>query len=373
MITATLERRTQSTAYAKVWQHIARRADEASRPDPVQVLRDDRTKIFEPMNVAADSWQRDVLQSTAKRLMLLCSRQAGKSFIMAACALLDALLHPDSEVLVISRTLRQGLELMRKLKELWRGLTGGKVHRRQQWRPNTLGPEAVISQLQVQARGWDGAALLGDEYESQTKNLKLSHELPNGSRITCLPGNPDNIVSFSAVTLLIIDEASRVPDAVMNVVTPFLAVTEEVRGRPGRMIVASTPFGKRGWFYDSWDRSVRAKAAHERGVKDAIIKVEHCPFPEADPDRRVEWDSWWRGRRGEPADLPWEVVTVTAEQCPRIKADFLESERQQIGERWFRQEYGCSFEDVTDAVFAHDVVHGMLDTSYKPMTLWCDE
>src|SRR5438045_3244400 len=51
---------------------------------------------------------------------------------------------------------------------------------------------------------------------------------------------------FSNVGLLIIDEAARVPDDLYIAVRPMLAVSG------GQLICMSTPWGKRGFFYDAW-------------------------------------------------------------------------------------------------------------------------
>ena len=72
----------------------------------------------------------------------------------------------------------------------------------------------------------------------------------------------------------------------------------------GRLLALSTPFGQRGWFYEAW-----------QGGGD------------------------------------WERVKVTAEQCPRIAADFLAAERRALGESWFRQEFCCSFEALEGLVY----------------------
>src|SRR5690349_14408099 len=42
--------------------------------------------------------------------------------------------------------------------------------------------------------------------------------------------------------------------------------------------------------------------------------------------------------------------TLTAEECPRIPREFLEEERASMGDRWFRQEYLCCFEDAVSCV-----------------------
>jgi hypothetical protein len=47
-----------------------------------------------------DPWQEKLLQSTASRLLLLCSRQAGKSTVAAALALRTALLEPKAPILL---------------------------------------------------------------------------------------------------------------------------------------------------------------------------------------------------------------------------------------------------------------------------------
>jgi hypothetical protein len=54
----------------------------------------------------------------------------------------------------------------------------------------------------------------------------------------------------SRVALLVIDEASRVDDALYASVRPMLAVSE------GRIIALSTPFGRRGWFHAAWESRV---------------------------------------------------------------------------------------------------------------------
>src|SRR5207244_3774051 len=101
------------------------------------------------------------------------------------------------------------------------------------------------------------------------------------------------------VGLLIIDEAARVPDDLYRAVRPMLAVSG------GRMICLSTPYGKRGFFYDAW----------AQGGAD------------------------------------WLRIEVPAERIPRIPPEFLEEERRAIGDSWYRQEYCCSFEAMEGLVY----------------------
>ena len=58
---------------------------------------------------------------------------------------------------------------------------------------------------------------------------------------------------------------------------------------------------------------------------------------------------------------------MTADQCPRISAAFLAEERRALGERWYRQEYLCSYEDTLDAVFATADVLGALTEDVAPL------
>jgi hypothetical protein len=210
-----------------------------------------------------DEFQTDVLKSNSKRRLLLWSRQAGKSTVCAALALHRAAYNNSALVLVVSSILRQSQETFIKIKE---GL-------------------AFINQFCYM------------KHETQTM-LKLS----NGSRIVCLPGKEDKIRSFSSVSLLIIDEAARVEDSLYMSVRPMLSISK------GDLIVVSTPFGKRGWFYNAWANSNK-----------------------------------------------WDKTKIIAYDCPRHDKDFLEEERAEMGDYWFRQEYLCEFVDQSTKIFSHDL------------------
>jgi hypothetical protein len=124
-------------------------------------------------------------------------------------------------------------------------------------------------------------------------------QLSNESRFISLPCSGDTIRGFANVKVLIIDEAARVPDDLYRTVRPMLAVSG------GRLLCLSTPYGKRGFFYDAW--------AH-----------------------------------GGPE---WMRVEVPAAQVPRIAPEFLKEERRNLGESWYRQEYCCSFEVLEGLVY----------------------
>jgi hypothetical protein len=207
-------------------------------------LAEDPVRLLIDAGMEPDGWQAAVLRSDARRLLLLASRQAGKSSVAAALALRTALLRPRSPVLLLSPSLRQSGELYRKVVDLF-GALG---------RPMGVTAESA---------------------------LRL--ELANGSRVVSLPGDEKNIRGFSGVALLVIDEAARVADALYCSVRPMLAVSQ------GRLVALSTPFGKRGWFHDEW---------HGEGEWERVkITAEQCPRISPQflaEERRALGERWFR-------------------------------------------------------------------------------
>ncbi len=207
-------------------------------------LAADPTLVLARAGLEPDPWQRGVLTSEDDRLLLLCSRQAGKSTVAAALALLAALRTPGTLVLVLSPSLRQSGELFRKVIGIF----------------NALGRPAVV--------------------RSQTA-LRL--ELAGGSRVVALPGTEGTVRGFAGVGLLVIDEAARVADDLYRAVRPMLAVSR------GRLVALSTPFGQRGWFHDAW-------ASPEPWAR---VRITAGECPRIDPaflaaERRALGDRWFR-------------------------------------------------------------------------------
>lgn len=213
-------------------------------------------------DIEPDPWQRKLLRSTAPRVLLNCTRQAGKSSMAAILAVHAALFQPNSLVLLLSPSLRQSGELFKKALACYQ--TIGEPE-----------PAATQSALQLQ--------------------------LENGSRVISLPGTGNTVRGFSGVSLLVVDEASRVPGDLYFSIRPMLAVSG------GRLLALSTPFGTRGWWYDAWR-----------------------------------------------SNEPWERYEVPASECPRISPTFLAEERRAMGEWWFAQEYECQFLDAETQPFGRE-------------------
>lgn len=222
-----------------------------------------------------DEWQAQMVRSGSRRMLLNCSRQSGKSIAADVLACHTAIYEPGSLVLLLSPSQRQSQELFRGCLSIYRALE--------------------------------------EPVEAEAETL-LRLELENGSRILSLPGKEGTIRGLSGVTLLIIDEASRVPDSLYMAVRPMLAVSG------GKVVLLSTPFGTRGFYWEAW------RKRHE-----------------------------------------WDYYEIDATQCPRISPEFLEEEKRTMGEWWYEQEYMCRFMDAQGAAFRSEDIEKIMDPEVE---LW---
>src|SRR5216683_1901882 len=75
----------------------------------------DPSLILRAAGLVPDPWQRELLLSRDRQLLLNCSRQSGKSTVVSALALHTALFVPGALVLLLSPSLRQSAEIFRKV------------------------------------------------------------------------------------------------------------------------------------------------------------------------------------------------------------------------------------------------------------------
>jgi predicted phage terminase large subunit-like protein len=211
------------------------------------------------LGIEPDPWQRDLLTSTDKRVILNCCRQSGKTTTVAISAFHYALTHPESLVLIVSPSKDQSKEFLKKIKRYYYEL------------------------------GRPGGSLV---------NSAGTLELTNGSRIVALPRSQATVRGFSAPSLLLVDEAAQVDEELYRAVLPMLIVSR------GRLILLSTPYGKRGIFWHAWEM--------------------------------------------EPG---WKKVKITADQCPRITKEDLDRDRIALAESVFAQEYYCEFAQGEGSIF----------------------
>jgi hypothetical protein len=88
----------------------------------------------------------------------------------------------------------------------------------------------------------------------------------------------------------------------------------------GRIILLSTPRGKRGFFHDVW----------------------------------IEGGADWNRTR------------IDAHQCPRISPEWLEREKAAMPDFWFRQEFLCEFCETLDSVFSFSDIQSALSDTIQP-------
>src|SRR5215472_15033414 len=78
--------------------------------------------ILQRAGMTPDRWQTEVLRTRKTQILLLCSRQVGKTLVAAALALRTALLEAPALVLVLTPSERQSSEFVRRIKELHEAL-----------------------------------------------------------------------------------------------------------------------------------------------------------------------------------------------------------------------------------------------------------
>ena len=128
----------------------------------------------------------------------------------------------------------------------------------------------------------------------QLRNGSVIHSLPTGLSGTGIRG--------FTIDLLIADEAAFIPEDVWVAVTPMLAITK------GNIVLLSTPFGREGYFY--------------RSFEDKTFKQFH----------------------------------VSSEDCPRRNDEFLAEEKRRMTKLQYAQEYLGEFIDELRQFFPTELI-----------------
>jgi Terminase large subunit, T4likevirus-type, N-terminal len=243
-------------------------SDLARAIDPARWLRD--------AGIEPDAWQERAMRSRSKRKLWNAHRQAGKSACASAKAIAHATTDPGSLVICVSPSQRQSSEWLRSTLALYARIPG-------------LPPLLSESAHRIEFAG--------------------------GSRVISLPSSEGTIRGYSKVSLLILDECARIEEPIIAATRPMIALTQ------GEIIALSTPWGRRGFFYESW--------AHGGDT--------------------------------------WEREQVTVDQCARIDSEFLKEERESLGELMYRQEYLCDFVDNDLAVFPSALIERCFTDEVTPL------
>lgn len=233
-------------------------------------------RFTQSLGIRPDKWQEQVLESESNRIIMCCARQSGKSVISAISSLHTALYLPGQLILLISASHRQSQELFKKVL----------------YYLNKLETRPYL-----------------------TEENKLSLQLANRSRIVSLPSKGDHIRGYSGVNAIFIDEASRVADELYHALRPMLSVSK------GRLVLLSTPYGKRGFFYEQFTK---------------------------------------------PTEL-WLKIEVKGTDCPRLSKETLAAEKANLGSLIYSQEYDCQFIEVGDFVFNYADLENCLTDDIEPL------
>jgi len=218
-----------------------------------------------------DKWQQEVLAYDGN-ISIRSGRQVGKSEIISEKAKDLSINYSGINILIIAASQRQSSLLFEKVR--------AKV------------------ELEITKGTY--------KYEVPPTLTRLI--LSNGTRIYCLPtGRTGYFIRGFTIDVLIADEAAYIPESVWIAITPMLAVSKKMRGM-GWFILLSTPFGKGGFYYDSF------------------------------------------------FDKDFKSFHVSSEDCPRISQDFLRKERQRMTKQEYAQEYLGEFIDEYNQFFTTELI-----------------
>ena len=200
-------------------------------------------------------YQKSFFCNPAKRKMWLASRQVGKSFCLGGMLVHSALKQDNGLSLCISTGAKAASEIIMKCIQFARAV-------------EVLTDKAIT-------------------FKSSFDGVKFS----NGSRVLALPSSTDgaNLRGWTVTGCVAIDEAAfiRNLDAIMQAIAPTLS-----RSQTAQLVIASTPAGKHGKFYDMWTAAQHDPSWHVQSttIHDAILAgldVDLDSLHKLCPDREV--------------------------------------------------------------------------------------
>lgn len=212
-----------------------------------------------------------------QKMILLASRKAGKTEVVSAAAYLEACL--GGYALIISRSDRQA--------------------------------KRVIQRALAYHKHWK---LVEDSKRPNEHEMNFV----GGGRILALPASADTILGEHGVTLLIIDEAARVKDSLYGAVDPMLDVEHS------KMVLLSTPQGRRGFFYEEWF-----------------------------------------GKR----DSGWKRHRIVWQDCPRLTQKYVDNYMRKHGTILTAQEFSCVFHPLQGCMFDVTLLDDLIEDGEEDTTI----
>jgi hypothetical protein len=240
------------------------------------------------------------MESGHRRKIINGARQAGKSTIVSAKPCHTARFYPKSISLIIAATEKQAFLDMEKVKEF---------------------------------------IARDDEYPEVKRHSDELVTLENGSWIMVAAATEKGARGPSAPRLILLDEASRIEDVVYRSgVIPMLTNNPECE-----LISISTPNGKSGFFYESfnntkWERYEVRSPWEPAGMEYRLLESEN--------------EEAYRERRAAEGIAAW--------YSPRhFNKEEQEFNLTEMGMRMYRQEYRCEFIEPEDQVFSYEEIERM--------------
>jgi len=257
-------------------------------------------------------WQEAILESKSRRIIINAARQSGKSTITSTDPCWIAKFKDKSLSIVLAPTESQSQDDMRKIQQFIR-----------------RDPEYP-------------------KYDPASTHVNVRE---NESLISVVPAT-QSARGKSQPAVVILDEASQIEDLIYTeVVTPMFTAND------GRLILLSTPYGKKGFFFDIFNNP-RPNDPWERYEVRSPWQPIQTPngldlVPYMDGDEKAYQEE--RAKKG-----------IRAWFSPR-HYDYEEQLEKlfDMGIRKYQQEYCCEFVETETSVFSYDEVSRMF-TGKRP-------
>ena len=243
----------------------------------------------------AFKWQLTVVNCKSKRIILLCSRQAGKSTIVSSIPCHTAKYHEGSLNIVIAPTEDQAKEDILKIKDF-------------------IAHDPTYPELKR-----DGSDVIA---------------LDNGSRIIVVVATDRSARGYSKPRTVVLDEASRIPDVVYKSgVVPMMNHNPQ-----GKIYMLSTPFGKSGFFYNTWTRDSKTWTKIFARTPYDVDPMDSMNLIDAEPEEEFSRRCAAQGIIGlySPNHANREEQLAILEE---------------VGETQYQQEFCCDFVEMEGQVF----------------------
>lgn len=266
-------------------------------PEVVKKLREKPSLFVEEIiGVEPYEWQKEFLDNQNERKAVVAGRQVGKSTAISWLALHRFTMFPDHNVLIVSPTQRQAVELF---------------HRK----------------LKSEIPEWlDNPEQYGLRYVAKTEI-----EGTNGSRMKAMPAanKGETIRGFTGDTV-IVDEAAFIEEEVFtSVLAPMLATTD------GDFVLAGTPWGEAGYLYkkfhsERWDEW-QVASMENPDISPDFIEEQKEQLTKSEYKREILGQFASKGNAAIPEEL-WKKCLYRGNRTRTLPSDEIEYPPKTMGE-----------------------------------------